>query len=61
MLFRSNQKVVDRELVRLDAAARSDANLIPAILGAVRATATLGEISDALRTSFGTYKPRQEI
>jgi len=34
---------------------------MPAILDSVRAKATLGEISDVLRTVFGTYKPRQEV
>ena len=38
-----------------------DGNLVPAILDSVRAKATLGEISDALRAVFGTYKPRQEV
>ena len=38
--------------------ARDDgANLMPAILDAVRAYATLGEISDALREVFGEYTP----
>ena len=38
-------------------AARDGTNLMPAILGAVRAYATLGEISDALRETFGEYVP----
>ena len=39
--------------------ARGDENLVPPILGAVGARATLGEISDALREAFGTYRPRE--
>jgi len=35
--------------------ARTDANLVPAMLDAVRAEATLGEICDALRGEWGAY------
>ena len=38
-------------------AARDGTNLMPAMLDAVRAYATLGEISDALRDVFGEYTP----
>ena len=37
-------------------AAREDRNLMPAILDAVRAEVTLGEISDALREVYGEYR-----
>ena len=40
---------------RSDAAARSGDNMIPAMLDACRAEATLGEICDALRAEWGTY------
>ncbi len=56
-----SQGELDSHLHRLEDEARSDENLIPAILDSVRAKATLGEISDVLRTVFGTYKPRQEV
>ncbi len=36
--------------------ARSDRNMLPAILDAVKAYATVGEISDALRRVFGEYQ-----
>ena len=36
--------------------ARSSENLMPAILAAVEARATVGEISDALRRAFGEYQ-----
>ncbi len=38
-------------------AARGTSNLVPIILAAVKARATLGEIADALRTVFGEYRP----
>ena len=36
--------------------ARSDSNLMPAILHAVESSATVGEIADALRAVFGEYQ-----
>jgi methylmalonyl-CoA mutase N-terminal domain/subunit len=42
------------EMVR--STARGKENLMPAILAAVKAEATLGEISDALREVFGEYR-----
>jgi len=56
-----DRKAVARSLGRLEAVARGDANTMPAILEAVRAKATLGEISDVLRSVFGTYRPRQDV
>jgi methylmalonyl-CoA mutase, N-terminal domain len=41
---------------RIEEAARSDDNLMLAILEAVKAYATVGEISDALRQVFGEYQ-----
>jgi methylmalonyl-CoA mutase N-terminal domain/subunit len=38
-------------------AARSDAPLMPAIVAAVDADVTLGEICDDLRGVFGAYRP----
>jgi methylmalonyl-CoA mutase N-terminal domain/subunit len=38
------------------AAARSGASMIPPMLDAVRAEATLGEICNALREEWGTYR-----
>ena len=43
----------ERSLERLADAARSDGNTMPAILECVEAYATVGEISDALRSVFG--------
>jgi methylmalonyl-CoA mutase N-terminal domain/subunit len=41
---------------RVEAAARSGANLVPPIIAAVEARATVGEISDVLRGVFGEYQ-----
>jgi methylmalonyl-CoA mutase N-terminal domain/subunit len=46
---------VARTLAALTAAARTDANLVPPMLDAARAEATVGEICDALREVFGSY------
>lgn len=40
-------------------AAETDDNLMPRIIDAVKARATTGEISDALRGVFGQYRPRE--
>jgi methylmalonyl-CoA mutase, N-terminal domain len=42
-------------LEEVERRARGTANLLPAILAAVEACATVGEISDALRRAFGEY------
>jgi methylmalonyl-CoA mutase N-terminal domain/subunit len=47
---------VEVALSAMVAAARSDENLIPTMLEASRAEATLGEICDALRAEWGTYR-----
>jgi methylmalonyl-CoA mutase N-terminal domain/subunit len=43
-------------LERLEEAARTDANLLPPLIDAVRAYATVGEISDRLRTAWGEHR-----
>jgi methylmalonyl-CoA mutase, N-terminal domain len=47
---------VQRTLEALAGAARSSANLMPPILDAVRAYATIGEMCDALRQVWGEYE-----
>jgi methylmalonyl-CoA mutase N-terminal domain/subunit len=42
-------------VVRMVEVARTEENMIPAMLDAVRAEATLGEICDALRAEWGSY------
>jgi methylmalonyl-CoA mutase N-terminal domain/subunit len=46
---------VDRALARIREMAEGDGNLMPPIVEAVRSMATLGEISDVLRSVWGTY------
>jgi methylmalonyl-CoA mutase N-terminal domain/subunit len=47
---------VKTTLQAVEETARSNGNLMPAILDAVKAYATVGEISDALRRVFGEYQ-----
>jgi methylmalonyl-CoA mutase N-terminal domain/subunit len=42
-------------VARMVEVARTEANMVPAMLDAARAEATLGEICDALRAEWGTY------
>ena len=50
-------KVVEKCLADLKQVAEGDRNLMPFILEAVKAYATLGEICDVLRGVFGEYQP----
>jgi methylmalonyl-CoA mutase, N-terminal domain len=52
---RDNDRV-QAALRRLVEAARGEENMIPAMLDACRAEATLGEICDALREEWGEYR-----
>jgi methylmalonyl-CoA mutase, N-terminal domain len=47
---------VEAALTRMVEVARTSDNLVPAMLDAVRAEATLGEICDALRDEWGIYR-----
>jgi methylmalonyl-CoA mutase N-terminal domain/subunit len=51
-----DQATVDAALSRMVEVARTDENLLPAMLAAARAEATLGEICDALREEWGSYR-----
>jgi methylmalonyl-CoA mutase, N-terminal domain len=53
---RRNPQPWKDSLAAVEAAARSGANLMPHILAAVEAYATVGEISDTIRKVFGEYK-----
>ncbi|EGL83405.1 methylmalonyl-CoA mutase, large subunit [Caldalkalibacillus thermarum TA2.A1] len=53
---RRDSAKVEQALSRLRAAARGTENLIPPILDAVRAYATIGEICNVLREEFGEYR-----
>jgi methylmalonyl-CoA mutase, N-terminal domain len=52
-----DERAAHRALERLEAAARGTDNLMPSIVEAVAAYATVGEITTALRRVFGTYVP----
>jgi methylmalonyl-CoA mutase N-terminal domain/subunit len=54
---RRDGAAVGRALDGVRAAADGTRSLMPPILDAVRARATLGEISDTLRAAWGTYQP----
>jgi methylmalonyl-CoA mutase N-terminal domain/subunit len=53
---RRHDRAVTSALKDLQQAARTNDNLMPGILEAVRAYATLGEICDALREVYGEYR-----
>ncbi len=56
--FKNQRKVADvkRALQNLSATAKSQENLMPAILAAAKANCSLGEIADTLREVFGKHK-----
>jgi len=54
-----DDEAVEATLAAIREAAAGDANLVPPIVDAVKAYATVGEISDVLREVFGEYRPRQ--
>jgi len=54
---RRDQAAVDAALADVAAAARGTQNLLYPMKEALRAYATLGEVSDVLRGEFGTYQP----
>ena len=51
-----NAAGVETSLAAVERAARGSDNLMPAILAAVEAEATLGEIADRMRAVFGTHR-----
>src|SRR5213594_5223899 len=53
---RRDARRVAAALEEVERTARSDRNLMPSILEAVKAYATVGEISDAMRRVFGEYQ-----
>jgi methylmalonyl-CoA mutase N-terminal domain/subunit len=54
---RRDAAAVRSSLAGLEAEAKGSGSLMPPIIAAVRARATLGEISDTLRSAWGTYRP----
>ena len=54
----SRDEVAVREaLAAVEATARGTGNLLPPMKDALRAKATLGEVSDVLREVFGEHRP----
>jgi methylmalonyl-CoA mutase, N-terminal domain len=51
-----DQSAVDAALAKMLDVARTDQNLLPAMLDAARVEATLGEICGALRNEWGSYR-----
>ncbi len=51
----------DAALLKLDAAARGTANLVPPILAALTVRATLGEVCDTMRAVFGVHRPGDKL
>ena len=56
-----DQQAARSSLARVEQAARDGSNLMPPIIDAVCARATLGEIADAMRRVFGEYRPAEEL
>ena len=56
-----DRKAAEAALERLGSAAEGAENLMPPILEAVRAYATLGEMCDVLRSVFGTYEEKAVV
>ena len=52
-----DDEAVEAKLTALRESARSEDNVMPAIIDAVKVYATTGEICDALRDVFGEYQP----
>jgi len=51
----------DAALARIVAVARGTGNLVPPILEALKARATLGEVCDAMRDVFGVHRPGERL
>ena len=54
---RRDGRRTEETLVALERAARGTENLLPRLLDAVKARATVGEVADRLRGVFGEYRP----
>jgi methylmalonyl-CoA mutase N-terminal domain/subunit len=54
---RRHQSAVDAALADVAAAAKGSQNLLVPMRAALKAEATLGEVSDVLRAEFGAYRP----
>jgi methylmalonyl-CoA mutase N-terminal domain/subunit len=52
-----DDEAVEAALAALRDTARGDGNLLPPIVDAVKAYATVGEICNVMREEFGEYQP----
>ena len=55
---RRSKKEVENSLDKLKAALDSGSNVVPVIIGAVKAGATTGEISDTIREKYGEFRQK---
>lgn len=55
--LRRDAQAVTAAMEQLERAARGDENVVPHILAAVKAYATVGEVSGCLKKVFGAYTP----
>ena len=58
---RSRRRVADGARARSSRRRATASNLVPPIIAAVEARATLGEIADALRRVFGEYQDDRRV
>jgi methylmalonyl-CoA mutase N-terminal domain/subunit len=56
-----DQKVWKAALDGLDKISRTDENVMPAVIEAVKARATVGEICDVWRNIWGEYRPKEFV
>jgi methylmalonyl-CoA mutase N-terminal domain/subunit len=54
---RRNEADWHAAIAAVESAARGADNLVPPILAAVEAQATVGEVADAMRRVFGEHRP----
>jgi methylmalonyl-CoA mutase N-terminal domain/subunit len=54
-------RAVERSLAQVKEAAKTNKNVMPALVEAAKAYATLGEISDAFREVFGTWREGRDF
>src|SRR5581483_4046540 len=56
-----DHRAVERALAGVKDAARKNTNVMPALVDAAKAYCTLGEISDAFREVFGTWREGRDF
>jgi methylmalonyl-CoA mutase N-terminal domain/subunit len=56
-----DQKLWKGALEKLDEVSRTDDNVMPAVIEAVKAKATIGEICDVWRNIWGEYRPKEFV